>query len=546
MSLLEDVFLEDEAGEAQELERVIEGDEYDERPQSVSRDSDSNSEKEDEAVEDKRRVDPTKAKTKRVIKNPRFILNPARLTGPRGIQVIPEHFKDFKFKGNGHEKEDLDLVLKKLEHWAYRLYPKFEFEDCLKKIEMLGKKRPVMVHLHKIRSDQLITEETVVQRDSSDEEAPTAPEEDEFDKLLQQQIELARSTPTANSVKPMFSATKVDKRSPLTMPKAVSSPSITDEQKERMLQNRRLAEERRLARLQNTINKNDNAAIVNKEPVVVDDYSIKNTTNNSDSSDINNEPIIVENDFANEGITGADEDEPRKKKHNRSNVIDSSDDECEVVVNQSIAVDIHNDKNDTKIGTASKDNISVNKDSTAINDDIQMLDEVSNDSNIINENVDSVITKKGSNDVIISNNEIVGENDNGAIVDNENRNADVISNDKGISNCDIRLSDMQTGVVDNDTFEHREKYNMISFTEKNIISKDNTDGLVSEDLVKHINDDKVINSDEHFNDEIEKINDNETINNEHDKNEKSRNSTEGNGKNNDFDDLMDVDFTDDF
>lgn len=49
--------------------------------------------------EDKRRVDPSSTKTKRVIKNPRFILNPARLTGPRGIQILPDHFKDFKFKG---------------------------------------------------------------------------------------------------------------------------------------------------------------------------------------------------------------------------------------------------------------------------------------------------------------------------------------------------------------------------------------------------------------------------------------------------------------
>lgn len=50
-----------------------------------------------------------------------------------------------KILGKGHEKEDLDLMLKKLEHWAYRLYPKFKFEDCLKKIESLGKKRSVMV-----------------------------------------------------------------------------------------------------------------------------------------------------------------------------------------------------------------------------------------------------------------------------------------------------------------------------------------------------------------------------------------------------------------
>lgn len=48
MSLLEDVFLENEAGEAQELERIIEGDEFEERPRSRS-DSDENSAKEDEA-----------------------------------------------------------------------------------------------------------------------------------------------------------------------------------------------------------------------------------------------------------------------------------------------------------------------------------------------------------------------------------------------------------------------------------------------------------------------------------------------------------------
>lgn len=47
MSLLEDVFLEDEAGEAQELERVIVGDEYDEQP--LYPNSDDNEEKDDEA-----------------------------------------------------------------------------------------------------------------------------------------------------------------------------------------------------------------------------------------------------------------------------------------------------------------------------------------------------------------------------------------------------------------------------------------------------------------------------------------------------------------
>uniref|UniRef100_A0A2A4JMF2 TIMELESS-interacting protein n=1 Tax=Heliothis virescens TaxID=7102 RepID=A0A2A4JMF2_HELVI len=342
MSLLEDIFLQDEADEAQELERVIEGDEYDERPRSRSAtpDSDDNGPKEDEAEEDKRRVDPSSTKTKRVIKNPRFILNPARLTGPRGIQIIPDHFKDFKFKGKGHEKEDLDIVLKKLEHWAYRLYPKFQFEDCLKKIETLGKKRPVMVHLHKIRTDQFLSEETVVQKDSSDEETQPPQEEDEFDMLLQQQIELARATPAPGSVKKVM-ATPMKDRSPFTMPKATSSPSISDEQKERMIRNRRLAEERRLARLK---------------------QASLDSSNKQDSSNNISQIIEVDEDL---------ETSVTAKKNNRSHVIDSSDDECDVTsVNQSVAVDVHNGTNpDDK---SNKDNNDVSNSVQKNLDDVEM------------------------------------------------------------------------------------------------------------------------------------------------------------------------------
>ncbi|CAB3226329.1 unnamed protein product [Arctia plantaginis] len=335
MSLLEDVFLQDEANEAEDLERVIEGDGYDERPRSLSpTDDESDSGKrEDKAEEDKRRVDPASTKTKKVIKNPRFVLNPARLTGPRGIQVIPEHFKDFKFKGKGHEKEDLDMVLKKLEHWAYRLYPKFEFQDCLKKIETLGRKRPVMVHLHKIRTDQFLSEETVVQKDSSDDEAQPPQEEDEFDKLLRQQIEIARATPAPDSVK---KATKKadqwervmttpipDDRPSLMLPKATSSPSISEEQKERMLRNRKLAEERRLARLKQTTNISHNTTSCTI--VEVDEPGSTNTSYIINTSD----QVVKTNN-----------------KNNRSNVIDSSDsDEGPSTLNASIVVDVHHNTN---------------------------------------------------------------------------------------------------------------------------------------------------------------------------------------------------------
>ncbi|CAK1547820.1 unnamed protein product [Leptosia nina] len=355
MSLLEDIFLRDEENEAHELERVIEGGDYEERAAS---NSDDNSEKEDEAEEEKRRVDPASNKTKRVVKNPRFVLNPARLTGPRGIQVIPEHFKDFKFKGKGHEKEDLDLVLKKLEHWAYRLYPKFKFEDCLKKIETLGKKRIVMVHLHKIRSDQLNTEEIVVQNDSSDDETQPQQEPDEFDKLLQQQIELARSTP-APKVNKSIEGSSIENRS-LIVPKVMSSPSISAEQRERMLRNRQRAEERRLAKLNNSTSANINEVEAckpaNHDEIVVgnvkchtnnqDDKCTINDNNENDTSKTqaiirshesnhsDKEPAYVHQDkydyaepLDNLHVT---ESQPKKR---RSNVLDSSDDEIEPDVN---------------------------------------------------------------------------------------------------------------------------------------------------------------------------------------------------------------------
>ncbi|XP_047539335.1 uncharacterized protein LOC125072705 [Vanessa atalanta] len=358
MSLLEDVFLQDEANEAQELERVIEGDEFEERPRS---DSDENSEKEDEAEEDKRRVDPTTTKSRRVIKNPRFVLNPARLMGPRGIQVIPDHFKDFKFKGKGHEKEDLDLVLKKLEHWAYRLYPKFQFEDCLKKIETLGKKRPVMVHLHKIRTDQYLTEETVVQKDSSDEEAPP---EDEFDKLLQQQIELARSTPAPGSVKKVPISPIKENRS-LIMPKATSSPSISEEQRERMLKNRKLAEEKRLARLKNLSNANINVS-ESQSTEVIETANLQNGNDNIENMNINprTDDIVEVNT------------EIPIRRHNRSNVIDSSDEDEITTVNESITADVHihrpidhGTRKDNSITKKAQDNDIVSE----INEDIEQV-----------------------------------------------------------------------------------------------------------------------------------------------------------------------------
>lgn len=47
-------------------------------------------------------------------------LNEEKLKGPRGIIAVDDFFKDVKFKGKGYEKQDLNDVLKRLEHWAHR------------------------------------------------------------------------------------------------------------------------------------------------------------------------------------------------------------------------------------------------------------------------------------------------------------------------------------------------------------------------------------------------------------------------------------------
>lgn len=102
------------------------------------------------------------------------------------------------------------------------------------------------------------------------------------------------------------------------MPKATSSPSISDEQKERMIRNRKLAEERRLARLKQS----------------------------SMDSSTKQDSVIIEVDEEVETNVIA-------KRPNRSHVIDSSDDDCDVnsVYNQSVTVDVHNGTKESSEGT---------------------------------------------------------------------------------------------------------------------------------------------------------------------------------------------------
>ncbi|KAG7153732.1 TIMELESS-interacting protein-like [Homarus americanus] len=181
-------------------------------------------------------------KPKRVIKNPQPKLDAQRLTGPRGIGVLQRAFKDVKFRGKGHEKEDLDILLKTLEHWTHRLFPRLPFKDTLEQIEKLGANKNVQVHMKRIRLDMYFESEQDggvednVRRGIDEEEKEQEPQIDIFDELLgRSAFPTSQSTPLP----------------PAVIPPSPSLPSkvLTSEQRERLEQNKRLAEERRLARL---------------------------------------------------------------------------------------------------------------------------------------------------------------------------------------------------------------------------------------------------------------------------------------------------------
>ncbi|GFY64725.1 TIMELESS-interacting protein [Trichonephila inaurata madagascariensis] len=193
---------------------------------------------------------------KRIVKNPRVKFNPERLCGKRGIPILANHFKDVKFKGKGHEKEDLKKLLNVLELWTHRLFPSMKFEDCLRQIEKLGKKRPVQTCLQKIRLDMpLLNYDVVHDEDEKEEERENEmttepPAQDAFDQLFDDYQ--ASTQPGVSSENPQVAGTVLG---------TSFGSSLTEEQKKRMEYNKLLATERRKARLaamQNTFSDGDN------------------------------------------------------------------------------------------------------------------------------------------------------------------------------------------------------------------------------------------------------------------------------------------------
>lgn len=228
----------------------------------------------DESAEEKgegtsKTVDPKR----RAVRKPQLRLNVERLIdAERGVHTLEKYYQGIKYRGKGYEKDDLDNVLKRMEHWAHRLYPKYTFKDFLTTTEQLGKKKQLQTHMNRYRQGML--ELVVEQRISEDEHEEVVDQPfDDIDELLGQQIEKYKTAPSASKThnatfdsmrSSIISTPRFMGRNPIeastpmspigcrpldtTLEPEVPQPTLTTEQKAMIAENRIKALERLKAR----------------------------------------------------------------------------------------------------------------------------------------------------------------------------------------------------------------------------------------------------------------------------------------------------------
>uniref|UniRef100_A0A4X2LFB9 TIMELESS-interacting protein n=1 Tax=Vombatus ursinus TaxID=29139 RepID=A0A4X2LFB9_VOMUR len=171
--------------------------------------------------------------TKKTVKRNLPKLDAQRLISERGLPALRHVFDKVKFKGKGHEAEDLKTLIRHMEHWAHRLFPKLQFEDFIGRVEHLGNKKEVQTCLKRIRLDLPIIHEDFISNDEGNglDSTPT-----DFDSLF------------ANPVDREIFASQ-------------SSTNLTEEQRQRIEKNKQLALERRQAKLLNNSQSQENGKL---------------------------------------------------------------------------------------------------------------------------------------------------------------------------------------------------------------------------------------------------------------------------------------------
>ncbi|XP_043411050.1 TIMELESS-interacting protein [Prionailurus bengalensis] len=168
---------------------------------------------------------PVPVPPKRTVKRNIPRLDAQRLISERGLPALRHVFDKAKFKGKGYEAEDLKTLIRHMEHWAHRLFPKLQFEDFIDRVEYLGSKKEVQTCLKRIRLDLPILHEDFINNNDEVRENNvhdvTATESDPF----------------------LTSSLESEKFA------SESSRSLTEEEQQRIERNKQLALERRQAKL---------------------------------------------------------------------------------------------------------------------------------------------------------------------------------------------------------------------------------------------------------------------------------------------------------
>lgn len=179
---------------------------------------------------------------------------------------MEKYCADLKFRGKGHEREDLNNIMKRLEHWAHRLYPSYKFDDFIGAVEKLGKKKQMQTHMYRYRHGLLEEEPNKNLADENEEneagETVLRGDDpiDELDEIIDQQIQnystIAPRTPahdkTFDSIRSsMVASPRLQKQMPMqastplaAKPSNTPASTLTSEQMARIAENRRLAQER--------------------------------------------------------------------------------------------------------------------------------------------------------------------------------------------------------------------------------------------------------------------------------------------------------------
>ncbi|NXJ90251.1 TIPIN protein, partial [Corythaixoides concolor] len=161
--------------------------------------------------------------TRKAVKRPMPKLDAHRLISERGLPALRHMFDNVKFKGKGHEAEDLKTLIRHMEHWAHRLFPKLQFEDFIDRVESLGNKKEVQTCLKRIRLDLPILHEDFASNEDGGGES------NGLDTATEDVRSCSGSAEELNSL---------------------PGTTLTEEQQERMRKNRQLALERRQAKMQ--------------------------------------------------------------------------------------------------------------------------------------------------------------------------------------------------------------------------------------------------------------------------------------------------------